>query len=97
MDYSPPGSSVLGIFQARILEWIAISFFGDLPNPGIKPTSPESPALAGKFFTTKPPEKHNSWSGNYIPHATTKPWHSHIKLKENVKKEEEKVYFFLKN
>ena len=27
MDYSPPGSSVLGIFQARILEWVSISFF----------------------------------------------------------------------
>ena len=26
MDCSPPGSSVHGIFQARILEWIAISF-----------------------------------------------------------------------
>ena len=26
MDHSPPGSSVLGIFQARILEWVAISF-----------------------------------------------------------------------
>ena len=26
MDYSPPGSSVLGIFQTRILEWVAISF-----------------------------------------------------------------------
>ena len=25
MDYSPPGSSVRGIFQARTLEWIAIS------------------------------------------------------------------------
>jgi len=25
MDYSPPGSSVLGILQARILEWVAIS------------------------------------------------------------------------
>ena len=27
MDFSLPGSSVHGIFQARILEWIAISFF----------------------------------------------------------------------
>ena len=27
MDYSPPGSSVHGIFQARTLEWVAISFF----------------------------------------------------------------------
>ena len=26
MDYSPPGSSVHGILQARILEWVAISF-----------------------------------------------------------------------
>ena len=26
MDISPPGSSVLGILQARILEWVAISF-----------------------------------------------------------------------
>ena len=25
---------------------------GDLPNPGIKPKSLKSPALAGKFFTT---------------------------------------------
>ena len=32
-----------GISQARILEWIAISFSkGDLPNPGIKPGSPAS-------------------------------------------------------
>ena len=26
MDCSPPGFSVHGIFQARILEWVAISF-----------------------------------------------------------------------
>ena len=30
-------SSVHGISQARILEWVAISFSGDLPNPGNKP------------------------------------------------------------
>ena len=28
---------------------------GDLPDPGIKPGSPVSPALAGRFFTTEPP------------------------------------------
>ena len=37
MDCSPPGSSVHGILQARILEWVVISFPRDLPNPGIKP------------------------------------------------------------
>ena len=34
MDYSPPGSSVHGIFQARVLEWVAITSPGNLPNPG---------------------------------------------------------------
>ena len=48
-DCSPPGSSVHGILQARILEGVAISP-GDLSDPGIKPASPVSPALAGKFF-----------------------------------------------
>ena len=40
MDHSPPGSSVHGISQARILEWLAFSFCRDLPNPGIKPHLP---------------------------------------------------------
>ena len=29
----------------------------DLPDPGIEPKSPASPALAGRFFTTAPPGK----------------------------------------
>jgi len=33
---------------------------GDLPNPGIKPTFPASPALEGGFFTTEPPGKPHS-------------------------------------
>ena len=33
MDYSPPGSSVHGIFQARILEWVAISFSRESSQP----------------------------------------------------------------
>ena len=40
MDCSPPGCSVHGISQARILEWVAISFPGDLPDPWIKSESP---------------------------------------------------------
>ena len=39
MDCSPPGSSVSGILQARIPEWVAIPPPGDLPDPGIKPMS----------------------------------------------------------
>ena len=42
----------MGILQTRIQEWVVISFSRDLPNPGVKT---ESPALAGRFFTTEPP------------------------------------------
>ena len=49
---TPRGSSVHGVSQARILEWVAISFTRDLPNPGIEPASLMSPALAGRFLTT---------------------------------------------
>ena len=52
MGCSPPGSSVHGILQARILEWVAVPSSGDLPDPGIEPMSLMSPALAGGFFTT---------------------------------------------
>ena len=57
MDCSLPGSSVHKIFQARILEWVAISFSRDLPNPGIEPGSP---AFQGDALTSEPPEKHLS-------------------------------------
>ena len=58
MDSSLPGSSVHGIFQARILEWVAIAYTpGDLSNLGIKPVSP---ALAGGFFTTEPAGKQSN-------------------------------------
>ena len=56
MDCSTPGSSAHGISQARILEWVAIFFSGDLPGPGIVPASP---ALASSFFTIEPPRKPN--------------------------------------
>ena len=57
LDYNLPGFSVHGISQARILEWVAISFSRDLPDPGIEPMSPEYPVLAGRFFISVPPGK----------------------------------------
>ena len=106
MDCSPPGSSVHGIFQARILEWVAISSsrnvkslsrvrlfgtpwtvayqaplsiefsrqqyqsglpfpsLGDLPDPGIKPTSP---ALQADTLPSEPPGKPWPEMSNYLP------------------------------
>ena len=52
MDYSPPDSSVHGILQAEILEWVAISYSRGSSKSRIEPTSPLSLALAGRFFTT---------------------------------------------
>ena len=45
LDCRLPGSSVHGIFQARILEWVVISSSRDLPDPEIEPSSPGSPEL----------------------------------------------------
>ena len=53
-DCSTPGSSVHGISQARILEWLPFPSPGDLPDPGIEP---RSPALAGGFLIPAPPGK----------------------------------------
>jgi len=49
MDYSLLGSSIHGILQAKIPEWVTISTSGDLSYPEIEPLSL---ALAGRFSTT---------------------------------------------
>ena len=51
----------MGILQARILEWVAVPSSRGLPDPRIEPESVVSPALAGRFFTTEPPEKPCKW------------------------------------
>ena len=48
MDCSPPGSSVHGILQARILEWVAIPFSRGSSQP--RDRTPVS-YIAGRFFT----------------------------------------------
>ena len=50
MACSLPGSSVHGIFQAGILEGVAISSSRGSSRSRYEPTSPVSPALVGAFF-----------------------------------------------
>ena len=57
MSCSLPSSSVHGILQARILEWVAMPPPGVLPDAGIKPTSLMLPPRAGRFFITI----HTTW------------------------------------
>ena len=52
MDDNPPGSTVHGILQARILQWSVMPSSRGSSWPGVKPASLKSPALAGWFFTT---------------------------------------------
>ena len=71
MNCSPPGSSIQGISQARILEWVAISSSRGSSQPRDEPTSP---ALAGGFKAliprlnppyTEPPGKPLRLLGSY--------------------------------
>jgi len=54
MDCSPSGSSVHGIFQARILEWVAISSSRGSSQPRDRT---HVSCIAGRFFTAEPPRK----------------------------------------
>ena len=51
VDCGPPGSSVHGILQTRILEWVAIPFSRDLPDLG---TEPGSPTLQADSLLSEP-------------------------------------------
>ena len=52
---------------------------GDLPNPGIKPTSLASPALAGRFFTTR-----TTWEAHIVYHLTKAQGQGHPILHNRV-------------
>ena len=65
MDCSPPGFSVYGIFQARILERVAIPFSSG-SSRSRDWTHISCQCLAGRFFTTEPPVDGNKWQMNPI-------------------------------
>jgi len=61
MDCSLPGSSVHGIFQARVLEWVAISFFSfasihDMPGPMLEVKGEQDKT---QVWTTSAPPQHS--------------------------------------
>ena len=66
MDCSPPGSSVHGSFQARILEWVAMpsSRGSSRPKDGICVSCIS--CTAGEFFTTEPLGKPDLYIYTYI-------------------------------
>ena len=58
MDGIPPGS--MGFFRQEYWSRFPFPPPGDLPDPGIEPSSSTSPTLIGRFFTTESPEKPRS-------------------------------------
>ena len=62
MDCSPPASSIHGILQARILEWVSKPFSTGSSQPGIEPGSP---ALRAGSLPSEPPGKPKRWRGAF--------------------------------
>ena len=52
MDCSPPGSSIHGILQARILEWVALPSSRESSRPRDQTQVSYTPELSGRFLTT---------------------------------------------
>ena len=69
MDCSPPGSSVQGIFQARVLEWVAIAF------SGCALMTLHSPVTVGRAWVSA-----GEWPGQS---RTKKEQNSHTQKKSN--------------
>ena len=57
MDWSPPGSSVHGILQPKILEWITMPSSRGSSQPRDQTHVSCGSSVAGKFFTAEPPGK----------------------------------------
>ena len=83
-DCSPPSSSLHGISQARILEWVAIPFSRDLLDPGMKPPSPalqvnsllfEPPRKAGVYHVTSflPVQSLGLFQAQHPEHTSNRP------------------------
>ena len=65
MDCSPPGSSVLGIFQARILEWVAISFSRESSQPR---DWTQVSCTAGRLFTDWSMRENQTQISRHVTH-----------------------------
>ena len=76
MDCNPPGSSVLGILQARILEWVAMPSSKGSSRPRDHTGVSCGSCLAGGFFTTEPsesPKRSLTWALSDNPRITSPP------------------------
>ena len=66
MDCSPPGSSVHGILQARILEWVAMPSSRGSSPPRDRTCIYFGSCVAASFFTTEPPGKPELYLNRFV-------------------------------
>ena len=79
MNCTPPSSSVHGISQARILEWVAVSFSRGSSWPRDQTCVS---CIAGRFFTTESPGKHQIRSDQSLSHVLLL-WHHRLYIPWN--------------
>ena len=70
MDCSPPGSSVHGILQARILEWVAFPFSRGSSQPGTQ----VSRIMGGILYQLSHREARQTWVLSHEEDWVTKNW-----------------------
>ena len=81
MDNSPPGSSVCGILQATILEWVAISYSKGSSWEKIESASPVTNTQGGLAAAQQPSVGHD-WG--HLPHFFLKPSYASSLLHETI-------------
>ena len=95
MDYSSPGSSVHGIFQARILEWIAISYSKGSSQPRDPSHVSCISCIAGRFFTVWAiREASVSWEPWKLCHEGGRGMKHKVNMKSLVSQDKECIFFF---
>ena len=82
MDYSPPDSSVCGISQARILEWVAMSSSRGFSQPRDQTHISCSSCIAGRFFTDEPPGNRSKVHEHPWKIKTLEAWKSSATCKD---------------
>ena len=93
MEHSPPGSSVYGILQAKIVAWVSIPSIEDLTNTEVETGSPELQAdslLSEKFTVSRCKLLRTGWIENKVQlHSTGEGMQYSVKTQMGKESEKE--------
>ena len=92
MDCSLPGSSVHGIFQAGILEWLLCPLPGDIPDPGIEPESPALQVDSLPLSHQGSPSLVVQWLKLHLPKQRVPVWYLVWEIRSYMLQSEAKIF-----